>query len=193
MNGTGNPHRPNCERVSQRANERARDRERHTERQREREGLETEAIIVFVLLSSLYRSNPITWSQKSAEPTRPAFNSCTLKAQVCEVAVKVAAWLRLRRHSVNWPFFVALVHGQVFMTSGRIEDFKFAEKTGTTPTKKNKYCTPPNIAPDAIFTVMWYFVCRGRNSQKSKSMDCIASPKYRCHDEHASANKQTDL
>ena len=136
MNGTGNPHRPNCERVSERANERARDipcRER--EREREREGLETEAIIMFVLLSSLSRSNPITWSQNSAEPTRPAFNSCTLKAQVCEVAVKVAAWLKLRRHSVNWPFFAALVHGQVFMTSGRIEDFKFAEETSTTSTK----------------------------------------------------------
>ena len=39
MNGTGNPHRPNCE------------------REREREGLEIEAIIMFVLLSSLSRSN----------------------------------------------------------------------------------------------------------------------------------------
>ena len=48
---------------------------------------------------------------------------------------------------------MALVHGQVFMTSGRIEDFEFAEETSTTPTK-NKYRTPPNIVPDAILTVM---------------------------------------
>ena len=45
------------------------------------------------------------------------------------------------------------MHGPVFMTSGRIEDFEFAEETSTTPTR-NKYSTPTKIVPDAIFTVM---------------------------------------
>ena len=38
-------------------------------------------LLMFVLLSSLSRSSLTAWSQKSAEPTRPGFNSRTLKAQ----------------------------------------------------------------------------------------------------------------
>ena len=41
-------------------------------------------------------------------------------------------------------------NGQVFMTSGSIEDF---EETSIIVTRK-KCTTPPNIVSDAIFTVM---------------------------------------
>ena len=48
---------------------------------------------------------------------------------------------------------MALEHGEVFITSGSIEDFEFAEEISTTAIR-NKCSTPLNIVPDAILTVM---------------------------------------
>ena len=62
---------------------------------------------MLALLSSLSRSSPIAWSQKSAEPTRSGFNSRTLKVQsICEVVLKVSARLRLRWHCVKLTLFL---------------------------------------------------------------------------------------
>ena len=103
---------------------------------------------MFALLSSLSRSSPIAWSQKSAEPTRSGFNSRTLKVQsICEVVLKVAAWLRLRWHCVKLTLLRSVSAWQVFQTNGSIDDFEFAEETSTTATITRKKCsTPPKTA-----------------------------------------------
>ena len=85
MNGTGNPHRPNCER----------------ERERER-GLKLKQSLC--LFCCLLCPGAILKSKECWADTTRLQLVCT-KGAVCEVAVKVAAWLRLRRHFVKLTLF----------------------------------------------------------------------------------------